>query len=88
MEMMDSSLKCFLAKHEQGKVPCHFKLPILVDVAQGLECLHGQDIMHRDLSSNNVLLTKNLLAKLLILEWQEIMHFGHFYTTTALFWLS
>ena len=64
MEMMQSSLKGFLEKHKLGKVPLHFKLSILVDIAQGLEFLHGQDIIHRDLSSNNVLLTKNLLAKI------------------------
>ena len=64
MEMMQTSLKGFLEKHEQGRVPLHFKLSILVDVAQGLEFLHGQGIIHRDLSSNNVLLTKNLLAKI------------------------
>ena len=63
MEMMQTSLKDFLEKHVQEKVPRHFKLSMLVDVAQGLEFLHGQDIIHRDLSSNNVLLTKNLLAK-------------------------
>ena len=62
MEMMQTSLKSFVEK--QGKVPLHFKLSILVDVAQGLEFLHGQDIIHRDLSSNNVLLTKYLVAKI------------------------
>ena len=64
MELMQTSLKGFLEKYEQGKVPLHFKLSMLVDVAQGLEFLHGQDIIHRDLSSNNVLLTKNLTAKI------------------------
>ena len=64
MELMQTSLKGFLEKYEQGKVPLHFKLSMLVDVAQGLEFLHGQDIIHRDLSSNNVLLTKNLIAKI------------------------
>ena len=53
-----------IEKYEQGKVPLHFKLSMLVDIAQGLEFLHGQDIMHGDLSSNNVLLTKNLIAKI------------------------
>ena len=41
MEMMQTSLKSFLEKHEQGKIPLYFKVAILVDVAQGLEFLHG-----------------------------------------------
>ena len=61
---MQTSLKNFLDKHDQAKVPLHFKLSIVVDVAQGLEFLHGQDIVHRDLSSNNILLTKHLVAKI------------------------
>ena len=64
MELMDTSLKNFLEKYVRDKVPHHFKLSILVDIAQGLEFLHGQDIVHRDLSSNNVLLTKRLVAKI------------------------
>ena len=36
----------------------------MVDISQGLEFLHGHKIVHRDLSSNNVLLTKHLVAKI------------------------
>ena len=61
MEMMETSLASFL---EQDHIPLHIKLSILTDVSQGLEFLHGQDIIHRDLSSNNVLLTKHCVAKI------------------------
>ena len=66
---MDTSLKGLIEKRERKEgIPLHFKLSILVDVAQGLEFLHGQDIVHRDLSSNNVLL-KNTVAKIADLAW-------------------
>ena len=64
MEMMECSVKGFLESYKRDKIPLHFKLSILVDVSQGLEFLHGQDIIHRDLSSNNVLLTKHFVAKI------------------------
>ena len=64
MEMMECSLTGFLEKYNKDKVPLHIKLSILVDISRGLEFLHGQDIIHRDLSSNNVLLTKHHVAKL------------------------
>ena len=73
MEIMETNLKGFLENHEEQKVPLHFKLSILVDVAQGLEFLHGQDIIHRDLSSNNVLLTKHLVAKIADLGVAKVM---------------
>ena len=61
---MDTTLKGLIEKCEKEEIPLHFKLSILVDVAQRLEFLHVQDIVHRDLSSNNVLLTKQLVAKI------------------------
>ena len=64
MEVMESSLRGFLEKYEKGKLSLYTKLSILVDISQGLEFLHGQDIIHRDLSSNNVLLTKQCIAKI------------------------
>ncbi|XP_065913272.1 uncharacterized protein [Dysidea avara] len=64
MEMMECSLTGFLEKYKKEKVPVHVKLSMLLDVSQGLEFLHGQDIVHRDLSSNNVLLTKYCVAKI------------------------
>ena len=65
MELMEFSLKDFLQRSlDQNKLPLYTKLSILVDICQGLEFLHGQDIIHRDLSSNNVLLTKHNVAKI------------------------
>ena len=49
---------------EKKDIPLHFKMSILVDVCQGLRFLHSKNIAHRDLSSNNVLLTKHLVAKI------------------------
>ena len=65
MELMEMSLTHFIEKYDQLQVALHVKLSILVDVAQGLEFLHcNRNIIHRDLSSNNVLLTKGLVAKI------------------------
>ena len=82
IELMDTSLKSFLEKYVRDKVPHHFKLSILVDIAQGLEFLHGQDIVHRDLSSNNVLLTKRLVAKISDLGVAKIIEHNKMKTQT------
>ena len=55
MELMDCSLTQFL---DQSKEPLlyHIQVSLCHDVALALAYLHSNDIMHRDLSSNNVLL--------------------------------
>ena len=64
MEMMHISLRGLIEKYEKEDFPFHFKLSILQDTCNGLEFLHSQNIIHRDLSSNNILLTKHLVAKI------------------------
>ena len=64
MEKMDCNLTSFLANHSQGNVSVNAKLSIIHDVSLGLKYLHAQDFIHRDLSSNNILLTKHLTAKI------------------------
>jgi len=64
MEMMHTSLTSFLEKYKQYKLPDYFKLSILADTAQGLEFLHGQDVVHGHLSSNKILITNHFVAKI------------------------
>ena len=77
MELMETSIKLFLESYSKDEVPLYIKLSILVDIAQGLEFLHGQNIIHKDLSSNSVLLTKHFVAKISNLGTAKfIMHGG------------
>ena len=82
MEMMETSLTGFLEKYEKEKVLFHIKLSILVDISEGLEFLHGQDIIHRDLSSNNVLLTKHCVAKIADLGVAKVVDHSRMKTQT------
>ena len=51
---------------ERSSIPLNFKVNILKDVACGLMYLHSHDppILHHDLSTGNILLNKNLDAKI------------------------
>ena len=64
MEMMAQNLTSFVDK--QKNIPVHLKVSIINDVALGLYYLHSHTppIIHRDLSPNNILLTKNNVAKI------------------------
>ena len=64
MEKMDCSLSQYLEQYKKDEVSFQAKMSILHDVSHGLQYLHVQDIIHRDLSSNNILLTNQLVAKI------------------------
>ena len=64
MELMDQSLTDYLLQSENSDPPYHILVNICQDIAQGLSFLHSKSITHRDLSSNNVLLTGALRAKI------------------------
>ena len=66
MELMDTSLTSFI-ENSQSKIAVEIKLSILHDVSLGLSHLHSRRpaVIHRDLSSNNILLSKgHLVAKI------------------------
>ena len=62
MELMDDSLTHFL-ESSPWPVPYHIQVNLCYDVTLALSFLHSNGIVHRDLSSNNVLLRDNVLAK-------------------------
>ena len=62
MELMDDSLTHFLESSPQP-IPYNIQVNICYDIALALSFLHSNGIVHRDLSSNNVLLTDNIRAK-------------------------
>ena len=64
MELMDESLTSFLERPaDPPPLPLHVQVDIGHDVAQALSHLHHHEVLHRDLSSNNVLLISSRRAK-------------------------
>ena len=64
MEWMWTSLAQLL--EERSSIPFVIKVQILHNVTYGLKFLHNQDppVIHRDLTANNVLLSKSMEAKI------------------------
>ena len=62
MELMDDSLTHFLESSPQP-IPYYIQVNICHDVTFALSFLHSNGIVHRDLSSNNVLMIGNIRAK-------------------------
>ena len=62
MELMDDSLTHFLEESPE-RLPYHLEVNLCHDVVLALAYLHPNGIIHRDLSSNNVLLIAGSRAK-------------------------
>ena len=76
MERMDSSLDELL--EGAPGLPLALKRSLLSDVVRGLLYLHTRNppVVHRDLSSRNILLTSSLLAKISDLGNARIVNLG------------
>ena len=62
MELMDDSLTHFLETSARP-IPYHIQVNFCRDISLALSFLHAKNIVHRDLSGNNVLLINNVRAK-------------------------
>ena len=62
MELMDKSLTSLLDDSDTT-LPFHIQVNICHDIALALSYLHSNEIVHRDLSSNNILMTGDRQAK-------------------------
>ena len=58
MELMDENLTHYL-EHCSQSVPYHLQVNICHDVASALSYIHANDIVHRDVSSNSILVNGN-----------------------------
>ena len=62
MELMDGNLTHFLNNSLQ-QIPFHIQVNFCHGIALALSFLHANKVIHRDLSSNNILLISNIRAK-------------------------
>ena len=80
MEKMQESIRTLVEKYEN--IPLLVKLSILHDVCLGLRYLHGltPPIIHRDLSTNNILVTPRLEAKITDLGQAKLLQLESYST--------
>ena len=79
MELMDNNLTHFLEEASKP-VSYHIQVNICHDITFALSYLHSNDIVHRDLSSNNVLLIGNVRAKLSDFGMAKLGDLSHTFT--------
>ena len=77
MELMSTSLHKFLDESKASKdvIPIDLKRSILLDVSRAMTYLHSLGLFHRDLSTNNVLLTSHFVAK--VSDFGTLKEYAH-----------
>ena len=70
IELMDESLTYFLESSPRD-ISYHIQINLCYDIAQALAFLHSNEIIHRDLSSNNVLLIAGNRARVTDFEMSK-----------------
>ena len=85
MELMDTSLTKFVNKNKSN-ISFGKKISILHDTLQGLHFLHSHtpQILHRDFSPNNIMLTSKLVAKIGDLGVAKVVQAGNKETISKL----
>ena len=76
MELMDESLTRFLERSREP-LPYHTEVNLCHDIALALSYLHSNGIVHRDLSSNNVLLIAGSRAKVTDFGMVKLYNVNH-----------
>ena len=76
MELMDESLTQFLERSHEP-LPYHTEVNLCHDIALALSYLHSNGIIHRDLSSNNVLLIAGSRAKVTDFGMVKLYNVNH-----------
>ncbi|MCI33783.1 serine/threonine-protein kinase HT1-like, partial [Trifolium medium] len=61
--MAGGSLRKYLQQQGPHSVPLKLVLELALDIARGMQYLHSQGILHRDLKSENLLLDEEMCVK-------------------------
>ncbi|WOG99492.1 hypothetical protein DCAR_0518844 [Daucus carota subsp. sativus] len=57
------SLRAYLHQQEPYSLPINLVLKFAIDIARGMQYLHSQGVLHRDLKSENLLLGEDMCVK-------------------------